>query len=387
MAQRPNIVMVMLDGARGERVRQSSDFSRLKKKGLFFNNIFTSSPYTLASLHSLFTGIYGSNNGVNGYYKINDLNKNCKTLTDYLSENGYFCVGDPMRNELCPKSGFDIFQENNDFKKEKLLERQKEVIDFTFENQESSPFFLFLHCSLIHTSYIDNVFKVYDDFSEDYFGNSASNSEAYDSYLKEALSYSNEIYDYIMAKDDEDETMFIYVSDHGMGTGEKVGERAYGVYTYDYSLRMFAHFIYPPFFKPGTYCNYLSSNIDILPTILDLLGIKINQGSKKLDGLSLVPFLDQQSKRTFFDKFFKRDERYIFAETGGLYGPWPSPDSPNVRCIRTDKWKLIHNMAPDTWELYKLTNDPDENSNLYDSEPAVFNNLQKKLMENFTFEK
>ena len=379
--------MVMLDGASGKKVETSNAFSRLKSKGLFFKNMFTSSPYTLASLHSLFTGIYGSNNGVNGYYKINDLDDNCKTLTEYLKDEGYYCVGSPMRNELCPKSGFDIFEENNPFKKEKLFEHQKIVIDNTFKNKESKPFFLFLHCSIIHTSYIDNVFKVHDDFSETYFGSPEENSKKYDSYLNESLEYSNQIYDYVESKGENDQTIFIYLSDHGMGTGEKVGERAYGVYTYDYSLQMFAHFIYPPFFKPGTDCKYLSSNIDILPTILNLLDIEIDTNRKKLDGLSLTSFFDKHSQRTFFDRLFKNEERYIYGETGGLYGPWPSPDSPNVRCIRTDEWKLIHNLTPDTWELYNIVKDPNENINLYSSEVGVSTRMKKKLMEDFKFEK
>ena len=383
MNKRPNIVMVMLDGARGERERESDDFTRLKKKGLFFNNIFTSSPYTLASIHSLFTGIYGSNNGVKGYYKINNLDSQCKLLTDYLSENGYFCVGDPMRNELCPKSGFKIFEENDDFKNEKLFERQKLVIDNTLENKSASPFFLYLHCSLIHTSYIENVFKVYDDFSEEYFNNKELNSERYDSYLKDALKYSNEIYDYIVQSGASEDTMFIYLSDHGMGIGEKLGERAYGVYTYDYSIRMFAHFIYPAFFESNSECNYLSSNVDLLPTILDFLEIDTNKKSKSLDGISLVPFLNKSSEMKFLDRMLGKKERFIYSETGGLYGPWPSPDEPNVKCIRSDNWKLIHNLTPDTWELYNLKADPEETLNLYDNNLAISRRMQNELENNF----
>ena len=53
-------------------------------------------------------------------------------------------------------------------------------------------------------------------------------------------------------------------------------------------------------------------------------------------------------------------------ETGGLYGPWPSPNKHNVFCIKFDHHKLIYNDTPQTWEFYDLQNDPNEDENLYD---------------------
>jgi len=67
--------------------------------------------------------------------------------------------------------------------------------------------------------------------------------------------------------------------------------------------------------------------------------------------------------------------RFAFSETGGVEGPWPSPKEPNVKCIRNFKWKLIHNLTPDNWELYDLEKDPNENENLVDS----FSNIVEKL--------
>ena len=58
-----------------------------------------------------------------------------------------------------------------------------------------------------------------------------------------------------------------------MGTGEKIGERAYGVYTYDYSIRTFCSFLNDRFFKKNTEITSLTETIDILPTLLDKLGI------------------------------------------------------------------------------------------------------------------
>jgi len=61
-------------------------------------------------------------------------------------------------------------------------------------------------------------------------------------------------------------------------------------------------------------------------------------------------------------------EREVFVETGGLYGPWPSSKKHNVFCIRKNNKKLIYNKTPKTWEFYDLESDPKELNNIYDEE-------------------
>jgi len=46
---------------------------------------------------------------------------------------------------------------------------------------------------------------------------------------------------------------------------------------------------------------------------------------------------------------------------------------------KNKKWKLIHNLTPDTWELYNLENDPQELKNVVDEYPLVVIKLKDKL--------
>ena len=79
---KPNIIFVLLDGSRWDRLEISSKFEELKKEGFLFNNVSTVYPYTFASMNSIFTGLYGKENGVDAYYKMFRL----KDSVDYLPD-------------------------------------------------------------------------------------------------------------------------------------------------------------------------------------------------------------------------------------------------------------------------------------------------------------
>ena len=85
---------------------------------------------------------------------------------------------------------------------------------------------------------------------------------------------------------------------------------------------------------------------------------------------SLFPLINEE----------KLEEKPSFIETGGLYGPWPSPKKHNVFAIRFKQKKLIFNDTPETWEFYDLVDDPNEEKNLYDTENEDIKILKSKLI-------
>ena len=80
----------------------------------------TVAPYTFASLHSVFSGLYPSKHGVNGYYNIFKFKKEVTTLSELLQKNGYFTSYDIIDDSVIPSQGFDeknVFDEKTvDFK-------------------------------------------------------------------------------------------------------------------------------------------------------------------------------------------------------------------------------------------------------------------------------
>lgn len=105
---------------------------------------------------------------------------------------------------------------------------------------------------------------------------------------------------------------------------------------------------------------------DVLPTVLDLLGLdhpgrRHNLKTKSLDGFSFRPLTeDPQARSTHTEQY---------AEFGGNRG------------FYRDGWKIITNHTPGTpfddgeWELYDVRTDPNELHNLADDEPGLLKEL------------
>ena len=74
--KKPNLIVVLLDQFRVDRVNRLPILDQIKKQGVFFPEMITYAPYTLASVHAMLTGLYGYNNGVDSYFGANNYNKN-----------------------------------------------------------------------------------------------------------------------------------------------------------------------------------------------------------------------------------------------------------------------------------------------------------------------
>ena len=129
------------------------------------------------------------------------------------------------------------------------------------------------------------------------------------------------------------------MSDHGISVGEKIGERAYGAFCYDYTLRTFTYFLIPD--SHSTEVKNQIRTIDFMPTILDFLNISLDENSSNLDGESLLPLINNRSI----------SEKYAFSETGNPLKDKAPPKEPNTKSIRTSNWKLIFNEYNNTKEF------------------------------------
>jgi len=344
-----NVIIIMIDGGRFDYTQNSPIFNKLKAKASFFSHSITYGPHTIAAMHAVFSGCYGSRTGTNSYWSTFKFKKDkFKTLTEYLKENNYHTHADVINQLVVPKQGFDnyiVHDELND----NLTERHKFLLEQIPENKNS---FLYLHYSNIHTGIMNEVLKKYDNFSEDFFSNKEKNELRYTQLFQAAQNYLDEILEKIHQLDLDKNSIILVMSDHGISVGEKIGERAYGAFCYDYTLRTFTYFLIPGF--ESMEIKQQIRTVDFMPTIMELLDISVDKISSDLDGVSLLPLIEGKSV----------PELYAFSETGNPLDEKAPPKEPNVKSIRTSKWKLIFNEYDDSKELYNLEIDPNEIKNL-----------------------
>lgn len=130
---------------------------------------------------------------------------------------------------------------------------------------------------------------------------------------------------------------------------------------------------WPGHVPPATRTAAIVGQIDLYPTVLDLLGVAANP-AQKIDGVSFAPVLrDPQAK-------LAREALFNFFPSGG-------PSKPGGVWVRQGDWKLIRWFEtgpdyPETYELYNLRDDVGESKNLANAMPDRVRQLDA-LIEQF----
>ena len=175
-------------------------------------------------------------------------------------------------------------------------------------------------------------------------------------YLGTLLSVDDSVgrlYDALRTSGQLDDTVIVFTSDNGFVLGEhgRVDKRT----MYEPSIRVPLVVRYPRRVRAGTLIDHLVLSHDIAPSLVELGRA---EPLSDITGRSLVPLLDGRDV-TWRDAFLYE---YNFEPQ--------FPFTPNVRGVRTDRWKYIRyphgDGSPDrfTAELYDLQTDPHELRNL-----------------------
>src|SRR3989344_7112155 len=185
-----NLFKILIDGgARRDALKLVSFYQELKKSSTLFSSLITYAPYSIGSLNTLFSGMYGHRNGVNGYYKSYNFDKkNIFTLTQYLKEAGYHTELDFVIDDVIPAQGFDKIRTfgKDDVKEIDLVKRHSEILN---QVKNKQPFFLFLDYNKIALKLQPLVIKKYTDFSEEYFQKKEENFRNYLGLIEESADY------------------------------------------------------------------------------------------------------------------------------------------------------------------------------------------------------
>jgi arylsulfatase A-like enzyme/Flp pilus assembly protein TadD len=154
-------------------------------------------------------------------------------------------------------------------------------------------------------------------------------------------------------------TLVILTSDHGESLGEH-GEATHGVFAYEATLHVPLVVYAPALFRPRVVAEPVR-HVDLVPTVLDVLGMELPAG---LPGRSLLPLLAGGSAGETPLGYFEAISTSINRRWAPLYG------------LREGDLKYIDLPLP---ELYDLRADTGETRNLAASRPTDLERLRAKL--------
>ncbi|GAA4444701.1 arylsulfatase [Novipirellula rosea] len=113
----------------------------------------------------------------------------------------------------------------------------------------------------------------------------------------------------------------------------------------------------------GVDVDALTAHVDLYRTFCDLAGVELPRKMQELDGRSLVPLLENPKAEW--------PDRKLFVHCGRWNG---DPESAKFeKCaVRTEQWRFVNNK-----ELYDISADPGETTDVASSHPEVIDQLRK----------
>ncbi|SFV62105.1 Sulfatase family protein [hydrothermal vent metagenome] len=328
--KKKNVILIMVEslsaeymGIYGNKKNLTPYLDKLTQKSLFFNNLFATGTRTVRGMEAVTLSVPPT---AGRSIVKRPINNSLDSIGDVFSDNGYenrfIYAGhgyfDNMNN-FFSKNGFSIV-DRLDFKDdevtfsnawgvcdEDLLNKVSQEADKSFKAKK--PFFSFVMTTSNHRPYTypDNKIDIPSHTGRD--GAVKYTDFAIGKFLEKAKT-----------KPWFNDTIFVIIADHNGGSA---GKNALPLYRYKIPLIIYS----PSNIKPQTITK-LSSQIDTMPTLFNLLGISYK---KKFYGNNI---LDEKFKeRAFIGNY----QKLGYVKNGYLY--YLTPDK-KVHKMRIDKLSL-----------------------------------------------
>jgi choline-sulfatase len=364
----PNLLLVTVDTLRADRVgaygyapAATPAFDRLAREGVLLEDAVVSVPQTRPSHATLFSGRYPYEHGLRDNAH-GPLDPKWPTLATLLRKVGYdtaaFIGAYPVSRSSGLHLGFRVFDDpfggvRARGRREPRSERRAEevadaALGWLAGRSAGIPFFLWVHLFDPHAPY-EAPEPFGSRFARSPYDGEVAYADAQLARLLERLEGAG------LARD----TLVVATSDHGEGLGEH-GEDEHMLLVYDTTLRVPLVLRWPGRLPAGARVAGQFRAVDLLPTLLELLG----QPAVATSGASRASSLRSGSGLP---------ETAAYAES--LYGQLHFGWAP-VRALRGEGWKYIE--APRA-ELYEVRTDPGETRNRIDERPQVASGMSAAL--------
>ncbi|MCP4535524.1 MAG: sulfatase [Chloroflexi bacterium] len=417
----PNVILIIVDTLRSDHV-SSYGYHRdttpnldafITNQGIRFEDATSSSPWTCPSNAATMTGRSPSSLGVFWETIQDSIPQDANTLTEYLHDAGYYTAG--FANTYCVKGklgfdqGFDMYDDElsshtSEDKARAPLVNAK-VTDWLTDTWMSGlsgtqPLFLFIYYFDPHSWY--DPLSPYDELYTDpaYDGPFLDPSVYKDGQVavsgeivptEQDVDHLINLYDgeirywdvqlrnmllYLENNHLMDNALLVVTSDHGEMFGEH-DKWAHGSSIYEEVVRVPLMMRYTGVISPGLVVTTPVQSMDLMPTILDLVGEPVPTDLQAISLRSLIQGGTTQITRD------------IFNEIDALTNPdhplyWTAPRVDLYSIQRAD-WKLIHHVGDEqSNELYLLQESSlYEVDNLLSSEPDRAQELRQDLLDQF----
>ena len=366
-----------------------------------FRKAYAQYPNTLVSHASLFTGLFPKRHGV---YSSSPMVRS-NTLAAMLAKQGYVTVAVTEDAYVSSGFGFDRgFDWYDDGESEKVEEVAgdaprtfKEASGWLDTFGATTKFFLFVHTYEVHVPYklrTRDARRIVDRIAPGYHGrfesaypggeiemdhNSGKTRLAADELKRVRALYAGKIHEldevvggflrHLSVQPFAGRTLVVFTSDHGEEFGEH-GKLSHGETLFTGALHVPLGFYWPGTLKSGTSETPVEL-IDVLPTVLDLVGV---EKPPDIDGRTLAPIV--------LGKGAAEPSRPAFAEM--RYVPFAEQRVPKGDClqdgltasceinlfsVKTDRFDLIKSTQTGFEAFFDLDHDPAELHDVRDAFP------------------
>lgn len=371
----------------------SPNLDAFAEDAVVFRRGVANSAWTRSAVASLFTGLYPESHGVLG--RDDALSPDARTLALLLSESGYATAavvtnGNVSRGYGFP-IGFDTWVQLREERSETIHRYSdkvnEEVFDWLDDRDPRKPFFLYAHTTDPHEPYtppqpyrrrfapgvapgskhrpirIAELLEERPDFDLE-----ALNRDFIDLYDAEIAfndAQFGRLVEQLRSAGLYEDMLIVVLADHGEEFLDH-GGWAHGKTLFGEQIDIPLIVKFPGNWAAGTRVDALAEQVDVVPTILDVLGLEV---PAEVQGNSMLG-----------------------APLAGEFGPVGmamahlSLDGRRTAALMTDRWKLIRRLPSlrQTWglELYDLFEDPGEQVDLSSERPILLGYL-RYLLEQF----
>jgi len=385
-----NVVFLLIDTLRADRLSSygyhrptSPILDQLAATGIRFSRVTAQSSWTKTSMTSLWTATYPVSHGV--LRSQHGIPPEATLPAEIFRDAGYRTAGIYRNGWVAPNFGFEqgfevYIRPVPSNTPERMTRRTASSLKLSGSDEDifegakeflqgvrNERFFLYLH-------YMDVHQYVYSDVN---FG--PSFSDAYDSAIHWVDRNVGALVTTLQDLGLADRTILVIAADHGEGFREhEIEGHARTLYTEVIDTPLI---IALPFhLREGIVVEERVENIDIWPTVLEMLGLAPLPGAQ---GVSLLPAIEAAANGPKLPAGELRNwgGRTHFAQLDRTWGT-PDAEPRNLVAVTDGPWRFFsfaHNR--ERVELYDHRTDPGEKNDLSASHREVVDSLQSKLSE------